>query len=178
MFDKNVSQTTDAYGNTTFSYELSAPEGGWASDTTVRFSVSNRMNDRDGTSRRASEAAAVVVRPARPVPAVSDVATTSAKVAWENTAQSDRYAVFWTEDMTATLDALETGLAEVAAFVVLLVEPRHPERPGQHASAGIRHHGPDARHAVQGSRRRRALRRPVVQAVRGGAVRHAAGQLA
>lgn len=112
VFDKNVSQTTDAYGNTTFSYELSAPEGGWASDTTVRFSVSNRMNDRDGTSRRASEAAAVVVRPARPVPAVSDVATTSAKVAWENTAQSDRYAVFWTEDMTATLDALETGLAE------------------------------------------------------------------
>lgn len=112
VFDKNVSQTTDAYGNTTFSYELSAPEGGWASDTTVRFSVSNRMNDRDGTSRRASEAAAVVVRPARPVPAVSDVATTSAKVAWENTAQSDRYAVFWTEDMTATLDALETGIAE------------------------------------------------------------------
>ena len=112
VFDKNVSQTTDAYGTTTFSYELSAPEGGWASDTTVRFSVSNRMNDRDGTSRRASEAAAVVVRPARPVPAVSDVATTSAKVAWENTAQSDRYAVFWTEDMTATLDALETGIAE------------------------------------------------------------------
>ncbi len=53
-----------------------------------------------------------MVRPARPVPAVSSVATTSAKVAWENTAQSDRYAVFWTEDMTATLDALETGIAE------------------------------------------------------------------
>ena len=35
VFDKNVSQTTDAYGNTTFSYELSAPEGGWASDTTA-----------------------------------------------------------------------------------------------------------------------------------------------